>query len=451
MLALVAAFTSCGEVPTMSEPEADTFKPADDLLGDGDLAKRYAEYLENSELAFKANSPAALENFKYEITVDGVKINAYIGDESIIVIPESIEGVAVTRIGTGAFSGGAIRAVYIPDSVTVIEKGAFSQCDGLATIRLPFVGDGADKAFLGYIFGADAADSNSITVPKSLDMVIFGDGVTEIKDEAFLGCKTLSAVVLPDGVESIGKFAFYECADLVLVTLGSGVKNIGEYAFAYCSSLYYIDCSMAGNIATGAFLYCSRLNGIKLSLSDGDYLGRLFGATVADHNKNFVPDSLRRVEIAEGCTAIPNRAFSECFYIMSVTLPETLESVGIRAFYSCRSLEKIDIPDKTKVICDDAFFGCDRLIEVKLGDGLSELGMQAFYGCSSLESISLPESLKEIKASTFYNCVSLFNVELGGVKKIGKNAFKKCDKVSSLNLNGIEVSDGNDAIAPKGE
>ena len=451
MLVLVAVFASCNEVPTMSEPEADTFKPADDLMGDGDLAKRYTEYLENSELAFKANSPMDAENFEYEITADGVKINSYIGDEGIIVIPEEIDGVAVVCVGAGAFSGGTIRAVYSPDSVTVIEKGAFSKCEGLATLRLPFVGDGEDKAFLGYIFGAESADSNVVNVPPSLDMVIIGDGVTEIKDEAFLGCKTLSAVVLPDSVESIGKFAFYECADLCFVSLGESVKNIGEYAFAYCSYLYYIDCSMADSIATGAFIYCSRLNGIKLSFADGDYLGRFFGATVADHNKNFVPDSLRRVEVAEGCTVIPDRAFTECYYIMSVTLPETLEFVGVRAFYSCRSLEKIEIPDKTKIIGDDSFFGCDRLGEVSIGDGLEELGMQAFYGCISIESISLPESLKEIKSSTFYNCVSLSEVELGGVKKIGKNAFKKCDGISSLNLNGVDVADGNEAIMPEGK
>ena len=60
----------------MSEPDADTFEPADDILGDGALAKRYSEYLENSELAFKANSPSTAENFEYEITADGVcKIN----------------------------------------------------------------------------------------------------------------------------------------------------------------------------------------------------------------------------------------------------------------------------------------------------------------------------------------------------------------------------------------
>lgn len=451
MLTLVAILTSCNEVPTMSPPEADTFKPATDLLGDGTLQKRYSEYLENSTLAFTTSSPMGAENFEYEIIADGVKINSYIGEDGIIVVPEVIDGVAVTHIGEGAFSGGAIRAVYIPDSVTIIEKGAFSACDGLATLRLPFIGDGGDKAFLGYIFGADAAESNAISVPPSLDMVIIGEKTVEIKDEAFLGCKTLSAVVLPDSVESIGNFAFYECADLCFVSLGASVKNIGEYAFAYCSYLYYVDCSMADSIATGAFIYCSRLNGMKISLADGDYLGRLFGATTPDHNKEFVPDSLRRVEVAEGCTAIPDRAFTECYYIMSVTLPETLGSVGVRAFYSCRSLENIDIPDKTKIIGDDAFFGCDGLCEVSIGEGLEELGMQAFYGCISIESISLPESLKEIKSSTFYNCVSLSEVELGGVKKIGKNAFKKCNDMSVLNLDGIEVADGNEAIMPEGE
>ena len=446
MLALAASLTSCNKVPTMSPPDADTFEPADDLLGDGVLEKRYSEYLENSSLAFINNSPVGAESFSYEKTAEGVRITKYIGEDEIVVVPESIEGVAVIAIGSGAFSGSSLRAVYIPDSVKVIESGAFVECNGLSTLRLPFVGDGGDNAFLGYVFGAKITGENAVKVPPSLDMVIIGGEVSEIKDEAFLGCKTLSAVVLPDSVTSIGNMAFYECTDLCFVALGTGAKSVGEYAFAYCSSLYYIDCSMAESVATGAFLYCSKLNGIKLSLSDGDYLGRWFGAQTPDHNKEFVPDSLRRVEVADGCTKIPDRAFTECYYIMSVSLPKTLEAIGVRAFYSCRSLQKIDIPDSTKIIDDDAFFRCDALTEVTIGGSLESLGMQAFYECSSIERISLPVSLKEIKASTFYGCVSLSELELGGVKKIGKNAFYGCDDLSPVSLDGVEVAAGNDAI-----
>ena len=203
---------------------------------------------------------------------------------------------------------------------------------------------------------------------------------------------------------------------------------------------------MAESVETGAFLYCSKLNGIKLSMSDGDYLGRWFGAVTPDHNKNFVPDSLRRIEVAEGCKKIPDRAFTECYYIMSVALPETLEEVGVRAFYSCRSLQKIDIPNGTKIIGDDAFFRCDALAEITLGSSLESLGMQAFYECSSIEKISLPESLGEIKSSAFYGCTSLSEVELGGVKKIGKNAFYGCSGLIPVSLDGVEVAEGNDAI-----
>ena len=443
---LSAVLVACNEVPDMPPPEADTFKPAEDELGDGVLEKRYSEYLENSSLAFKNNVPAGADSFSYEKIGESIKITKYIGEDEIVVVPEAIEGLEVTDIGSGAFSGGSVRAVYIPDSVNVIEKGAFVECTGLSTLRLPFVGDGGDNAFLGYIFGAGITGENAVKVPQSLDMVIIGGEVNEIADEAFIGCKTLSAVVLPDSVTSVGNMAFYECADLCFVSLGEGVQSIGEYAFAYCSSLYYIDCSMASNVSTGAFLYCSKLNGIKLSLSDGDYLGRWFGAVTPDHNKDFVPDSLRRVEVAEGCEKIPDRAFTECYYIMSVSLPQTLEAIGVRAFYSCRSLRKIDIPNGTKIIDDDAFFRCDSLAEITLGNSLESLGMQAFYECRSIEKISLPETLKEIKSSAFYGCGSLAEIELGGVKKIGKNAFYGCGKLTPVSLDGVEVAEGNDAI-----
>ena len=58
----------------------------------------------------------------------------------------------------------------------------------------------------------------------------------------------------------------------------------------------------------------------------------------------------------------------------------------------------------------------------------------------------MPDSLKEIKPATFYDCSSLVNVSLGGVKKIGKDAFGNCKSVKPIKLEGITVAEGNDAL-----
>ena len=429
--------------------EAETFEPVTDRGEESDLYKRYAEYKENADLAFKSNSPASQDSFEYETSCEGVTIKKYVGEETILVVPEKIGGMAVTYIEAGAFSGKNLRALYIPDSVESIASGLLSGCDALVTLRLPMLGFGENN-FLGYVFGASAPDQNAVKVPVSLDMLMFGDLLTEVADNAFMGCKTLSAVVLPNTVKSIGSGAFYECSDLVYLYLGERVEKIGEYAFAYCRALYSVDISMAEEIGDGVLFSCSAINNIKLTAREDDFLGRLFGAEKTEYNSDFVSASLRCVEIAEGSKAISDRMFSSCKYITEVILPKSLETVGIRAFYACRSLGAIKMAS-VKTVSDDAFFGCDNLVEAELGDSLDSLGMQAFFGCKALKSISLPDTLKELKSATFYGCSSLVTVELGGVRRIGKDAFSGCVKLTPVSTSGIEVAEGNGALKASAE
>lgn len=454
-LSLCVSFFGCsGENETDDEKQDqetdETFEPANDAGADSKLYERYAEYEKNAPLAFKGNSPTGADAFDYEEIDGGAAITAYNGKDNIVVIPESIGGMPVIKICTQSFRGESIRAVYVPDTVKVIENGAFVTCDGLSTLRLPVLGDGGENAFLGYCFGASAPDENAVKVPVSLDMLILGDNVTEIADDAFLGCKTLSAVILPDSVKSIGKAAFYECADLVYASLGNGIESIGEYAFAYCRSLYSVDISNAATVEKGALFSCSAINNIQINSDSVGFIGHIFGADKPEYNADFVSESLRRVDVAEGSREIPARMFSSCKYITEVTVPMSLETIGIRAFYACRSLTSIKMTS-VKTVSDDAFFGCDNLVEVELGDSLDSLGMQAFFGCKALKSISLPDTLKELKSATFYGCSSLVTVELGGVRKIGKDAFSGCVKLTPVSTSGIEVAEGNGALKASAE
>jgi len=437
------SFTACSENEEQQRPQTETeepFEPARDSGVESDLYRRYAEYKENSTLAFKNNSPLDKNSFSYEISEGRVTIVSYTGEESIIVVPEEIDGATVSAIAKGAFSGGGVRAVYLPDTVEHIAQGAFDNCEGLTTLRIPFVGDGGENAYAGYIFGADEPDENAIALPPSLDMIIVGDACKDLADEAFKGAKTLSALVLPDSVVKIGKLAFYQCVDLVYISL-DGVKEIDEYAFAYCTALYDIDISSAENVAKGAFFSCSAIHSISLNFGENDYLGRIFDAESAEYNDELVPTSLRKVTVAEGCKKIPARAFYSCKYITEVILPDSLEDVGIRSFYACRSLGKIVIPDNVKRICDDAFFGCDNLANLTLGRSLDSIGMQAFYGCAALVSVECPDSLDEIGASAFYGCKSLLTVDIGGASRVGRDAFSDCPLLSPIDYSGVTVEE----------
>jgi len=110
------------------------------------------------------------------------------------VIPDS-----VVSIGERSFYGSKITSIEIPNSVTSIEKGAFSQC-------------------------------------TSLTSLVIGSNVTRIEYEAFYHC-AITSVTIPDPVNTIGDRAFIDCSNLTSVIIGSGVTSIGHSAFSYCPNL----------------------------------------------------------------------------------------------------------------------------------------------------------------------------------------------------------------------
>jgi hypothetical protein len=413
-------------------------------------AAKYEEYKGKVGLAFKQNAESDASCFEFEsVGENEVRITKYVGEDSIVVIPERIGDAAVVSLGEGAFASAALRAVYVPDNVRSIEKGAFAGASALVTLRVPFIGDGGENGYFGYIFGADSHEYHAIKVPATLEVVIVGSAEA-VADNAFAGCKTLCAVVLPNSVKSIGKFAFYECSRLIYTELGGAVTEVGSYAFGYCSNLFSISLEGAGHVGFGAFYSCNSLYSLTLSVigesaESNRFLGYIFGAESADYNDDFVPKSLREVKLVD-CDEIPDRAFTGCTYIAKFELGEGIESIGVRAFYGCRSMKSVSLPDSVTVIGDDAFFGCDNLEAVDFGAGVTEIGMQAFYGCRSLKSVTIPDKVTEIKSSTFALCESIASVELNNVAVVGKDAFKGCVSLTPIDCSGIEVADGNDCL-----
>ena len=449
-LALALCLSSCVAPPQTEEQTTapavrDDFEPVVDDAADSSLSKRYAEYKENADMAFKNATIAPENDFEYEINEFGVTVTSYIGASDIIVIPDQMDGKSVTGIAENAFDGANIRAIYIPDTVKSISAGALGGCTGISTLRLPSSLGGEDADYLGYIFGADEYAENAVTVPPTLDMVIIGEGALTVPNNYFAGCKTLSAAILPKTITKIGEFAFYECRDLVYAELGESVAEIGEYAFALCENLFCIDLGQA-KVGLGALYSCSSLNRLTLAL-DGKHLGYVFDAEISDYNSMFVPKSLRTVELCEGEVKITAKAFYGCQYLIDIILPRTLEDIGACAFSGCRSLTEMDLGDSIKTLGEGAFFGCDALHSVNFGKELASIGMQAFYGCTALKEVKIPDKVTEIKPSTFCGCSSLERVDLGRVTGIGKDAFLGCDALKDVTVdNGVTIADGNDAL-----
>jgi serine/threonine protein kinase len=151
------------------------------------------------------------------------------------------------------------------------------------------------------------------------------------------------------------------------------------------------------------------------------------------------------VTIPKGVESIGNYAFSECSALTSIILPEGLKTIGDYAFEDCDGLVSIQIPKSVTHIGEYAFRGCSSLLSVSLPDGVVGMGDYVFESCSGLKSIKLPSKLSAIPGGMFRNCEELGSVTFPKeLKRVGRYAFSGCSSLSSLILSQSleEIAEG---------
>ena len=106
-------------------------------------------------------------------------------------------------------------------------------------------------------------------------------------------------------------------------------------------------------------------------------------------------------------TAIASDAFSDCYAITSVTIPEGITTIGSWAFEYCYSLLSVTIPKSVTEIGPSAFASCVSLQSVEISEGVTEIAYGAFMDCASLQSVKIPKSVTKIGNFAFGGCLSL--------------------------------------------
>ncbi|MBR2783068.1 MAG: leucine-rich repeat protein [Firmicutes bacterium] len=340
-------------------------------------------------------------------------------------------GNGVTSVGSVAFYYcSRLTSVTIPDSVTSIGDYAFSGCSNLTNVTIPdsvtSIGEGAFQNCNGL---------TSVNIP---------DSVTSIGNYAFCKCSGLTSLTIPDSVTSIGNYAFCNCSGLTSLTIPDSVTSIGDYALSGCRSLTTVTLGNGlTNIPVGMFgeydahgtkFACDKLTSITIPNSVTSIGARAF----------YGCKRLTSLTIPDSVISIGDSAFAYCSGLTSLTIPDSVTSIGNSAFLYCNSLTSLSIPDSVTSIGNSAFASCGGLTSLSIPNSVTNLGGSAFSGCTSLTTIVLPGSLGTIAASAFDGCTGLTGVTMAnGVTAVGDSAFADCAALTSVTIPASVTSIGN--------
>lgn len=377
---------------------------------------------------------------------------------SEVTFPASLK-----TIESSAFSGCRnLSEVTLPASLTAIQSSVFHLCINLKTVSY----DGsleqwsritADNDVLGYscpslvmsdytaqfILVKNAfldPPPKTVTITKYtgtestviLPSTINSWPVTKIGEDALKDNTTITSVTIPASVTEIGSNAFAGCTNLTSVNYKGDWSNLtiqsGNPAVQDAANAPLFDFKF---ILNNTAVIVTRYNGTAADVTiPSRYKGK--PVTMIDHAA-FFNSVVTSVTIPDSVTSIGDNAFGFCSQLTNISIPNSVTDIGFSAFAHCTSLKSITLPSSLSSISEALFSGCSQLTTIHIPDSVLSIQSNAFYHCRNLETIRIPVSVTLIETDAFAGCPSLMTVTYSG-SKTRWDSIKGKDELLNIHL-----------------
>ena len=341
---------------------------------------------------FAAFSACAEGEFVYD-TWDGKNIlKEYTGEGGDVVIPETVDGHTVTRLGT-AFGKvkKEITGITFPDTLKLIDIGAINSMPNLEKADLP-------------------------------------EGLQVIDANNFLSTPGVKEIVVPSTVFYVGSGCFSSDADISVTFTGPvPIMPEGFTLWRSETSTIYVPDDLYDEYAKVIPEYQKMEKSGKNAVipeyvtPETDFEFDPATGTIT----KYLADEVR-VDVPAEIGGVPVKAIGPGAFsgvkVFAVYLPEGIETIGDSAFEKCHTLTVLSLPDSLKTIGKLAFSRAE-LYNVTWGSGLETIGEQAFYLTGLGGEVDFPASLREIGAGAFERTNVTDLVFGSAIEKIGSRAF----------------------------
>lgn len=284
----------------------------------------------------------AADGFSYTLSSDGKSyiLSSYNKNEAEVQIASAYNGLPVTKIAAGAFSGNiSTYKIIIPSSIKSIESGAFSAMPSL----YEFEASGSYTSVDGVLYSSDKKTLIRYPEARTDDCIVIST-VKTIGEYAFAGCRVKRVDI--SNVTSVLQYAFY-ASDVENIVFSSSLSSIGAHAFEK-SAIKKIQITGQASVSSYAFAYCEDLVYADIS-----------GSTLNGEGAFYSDTSLLAVSMPKNQTDLPSLTFAGCTSLVTAPVGKSVKTIGSKAFYGCVSL--LYASCGTASYASDSFGLCDKI------------------------------------------------------------------------------------------
>lgn len=261
-----------------------------------------------------------------------IRVNGYFGKDREVTIPAQIDGMPITSMGktpSKSYIPQKVKILNIEAPLEIILDNCFANYEYLTKVNIPDTVTSIEK----YAFSQC----------RKLEEIVLPESLISMDNYVFHCCLNLNSIIIPKNVTSMGKYVFAICRKLNKVEILANINTIDAYTFSECDNLNDVILpNSITSIERRAFYYCSGLQEINLPENLVKIEKEAFNLC----------ENLTNITFSNSLEHIGSMAFNGCSSLEEIIIPASVKFIGDKAFSGCKNLKNVvflgDIPELGK-------------------------------------------------------------------------------------------------------